>query len=290
MNEFWQKTRNKILKHIDTIAFVRYQGELNYQKAAKKHIINLPVISENDLDLVAKIKQEGAVITSLADLGIPSTPKILEAAKKLIPQIPRSNSSNDFVVHASSQQIMEYPEIFLWGLEQRLLNIIEHYFGLPVAYHGAYFRRDLVNSLEIGSRLWHIDREARRIIKIIIYLNDISEDKGPFQYLPPALTSKAVHSLKYKAGYISDKTMQEVISPSDYVSCTGSAGTVIFAATNSIFHRGKIPTDADRFAIFYDYTPRQKNQSFYGASSLPNADLIALTKTFSEQQKQCIFG
>lgn len=289
MNKFLQKTRNKILKHIDTIPFVRSQGELNYQKAAENHMINLPVISKNDLDLVEKIKHEGVVITSLADLEIPSTPQLLNAAKNLIPQIPQSNSSNDFVVHASSQQIMEYPEIFLWGLEQRLLNIVEHYIGLPVAYHGAYFRRDLVKPLEIGSRLWHIDTEARSIIKIIIYLNDISEDKGPFQYLPPDLTLKAVHSLNYKAGYVSDKIMQEVISPADYKSCTGSAGTVIFAATSSIFHRGKIPIDTDRFAIFYDYTPRQKNLSFYGGSSLPNADLILLEKGLSEQQKQCIF-
>jgi hypothetical protein len=286
-----QKTRNKILKKIDTIPFIRYQAELAYQTLVEKHVINLPVLSKTDFDLVKTIKHEGIVITSLEDLGIPSTLQLLQAAKNLMPKIPQSISGhkNEFVVHASSQQIMEYPEIFLWGLEQRLLNIVENYLGLPVAYHGVYFRRDIANQVEQGSRLWHIDKEARKVLKIIVYLNNMSEDKGPFQYIPQPLTSQIADSLKYTSGYILDQTMQEFVSPTDYKSCIGPVGTVIFAATDSIFHRGKLPIDSDRFAIFFDYTPRQQRQSFYGASSLPHEDLLFLAKNISEQQKECIF-
>lgn len=291
MHTLLQKTWNKVLHQINTIPFIQSKREIAYQISVEKHTIHLPIISTNDLDLVEKIKQEGVVITSLENLGIASSPNLLQAAKKLMPEIAQSTSidNNQFVIHASSEQIMKYPEIFLWGLEQRLLNIVENYLGVPVAYHGAYFRRDIANKVEKVSRLWHIDKDARKLLKIIVYLNDINEDKGPFQYIPQPLSLKIANYLKYTSGYITDQTMQEVTSLGDYKSCTGSAGTVIFAGTGDIFHRGKIPVTEDRFAIFFDYTPRLKYQSFYGASSLPHQDLLLLAKNLSEQQKQYIF-
>jgi hypothetical protein len=199
------------------------------------------------------------------------------------------NHSDQIVVHASSEQIMKYPQIFLWGLEQRLLNIVENYICLPVAYQGVYFRRDIANQLEAGSRLWHIDQEDRKILKIIIYLNDVSEDYGPFQYIPKSLTSKISDSLKYTSGYIQDKIMQGVISSEVYKSCTGIAGTVIIAETSNIFHRGKPPINSDRFAIFFDYTSRRYKQTLYGTSTLGYKDLLLLSKNLSETQKKCIF-
>ncbi|MBE9052340.1 2OG-Fe(II) oxygenase [Nostocales cyanobacterium LEGE 11386] len=286
-----QKMRNKILREIDAIPFIQYQEELAYQAAVKKHIIHLPVLSKNDLNLVETINHEGVVITSLAELGMPSTLEILKAAKDLMPKIPQkiTGHKNEFIVHASSQQIMQYPEIFLWGLEQRLLNIIENYLGLPVAYNGVYFRRDIANQVEQTSRLWHVDKENKKILKIIIYLNDINEDTGPFQYITQTLTSEIAQSLKYTSGYIQSQTMQGVVSPEHYKSCTGPAGTVIFAATGNIFHRGKIPVTADRFAIFFDYSSRRKRKSFYGTNSLSYKDLVLLTKNLPEQKKQCVF-
>ncbi|MEA5514540.1 2OG-Fe(II) oxygenase [Nodularia sp. UHCC 0506] len=292
MYKLMQKTRNKILKKIDAIPFIRYQENLAYQTAVKKHITKLPLLSQVDLDILENINKKGVVITSLEALGIPSTPDILVAAQNLIPQIPSPNISvqkDEFVVHATSQQIMEYPEIFLWGLEQRLLNIVENYLGLPISYNGVYFRRDIANKIEQGSRLWHIDREDRKIIKIIIYLSETNEHTGPFQYIPPDLSLEIAQALKYTSGYIRESKMRNFISPENYKSCTGSVGTVIFAATGSIFHRGKLPINSDRFAMFFDYSSRRQKKRYYMANSLPQQDLLMLSQNLPEHKKQCIF-
>lgn len=129
----------------------------------------------------------------------------------------------------------------------------------------------------------------RKVLKIIVYLHDINEDNGAFQYLPISFTSSVGRSLKYDHGYIQDPTMQKVISPSYYKSCLGSAGTVVFAATSSIFHWGKIPISSDRLSLFFDYTSRFQKQSFYGNLSLPNEDLILLFQNISEQQREYLF-
>ncbi len=285
------QVRNRLFKNLYEISFVKNSAELEYQFSVKNHTRKLPALSTTDWELVETLNTEGVVITSLEALSIPSTPQMFEAAKNLMPKIPTitSGDKNDYVVHATSQQMMESPEIFLWGLEQRLLNIVENYLGLPVAYHGTYFRRDIANNVEKKSRLWHMDSEDRKLLKIIVYLNDINEDNGPFQYIPQSLTPEVTRALRYKHGYIKDKTMGRVISPSNYRSCTGLAGTVVFAGTASVFHRGKIPVASDRFAVFYDYTSRQPKFPFYCKSSLPEEDLVLLSKRFSEQQKQYVF-
>lgn len=285
------QVRNKILKNLYEVSFIRDPAEFAYEAALEKHKSHLPVLSSTDWAIVETLETEGVAVTSLEQLSIPSTPQLLEAAKNLMPKIPKviSGDENEFVVHATSEQMMQYPEIFLWGLEQRLLNIAENYLGLPVAYHGSYFRRDIANQVEKKSRLWHMDSEDRKLFKVIIYLNDINDERGPFQYLPKYVTAKVADSLKYKYGYISDKTMQQVISQSNYKSCTGPSGTIVIAGTASVFHRGKKPVDSDRFSVFFDYTSRQPKFPFYCKSSLPMEDLHLLSTKFSEEQKQCVF-
>jgi hypothetical protein len=285
------QVRNKILKNLYEVSFIRDPAEFTYQAALVRHKSDLPVLSSSDRAIVETLETEGVVVTSLEELAIPSTPGLQKAAKKLMPEIPREMTADEseFVVHATSEQIMKSPEIFLWGLEQRLLNIAENYLGLPVAYHGAYFRRDIANKVERKSRLWHMDSEDRKLFKVIVYLNDVNDDNGPFQYLPRDLTSQVAHSLKYKYGYLKDETMQQVISSSNYKSCTGVSGTVVIAGTGSVFHRGKLPLASDRFAVFFDYTSRQPKFPFYCKSSLPMEDLHSLSAMLSESQKQCVF-
>jgi hypothetical protein len=285
------KIRKKILRKIDQHPLTKYQSDYFHQKAIEKNLQNLPPLAPEDMDLVNLLKKEGVVITTLEKLGITSTHDMFEYGKQLMVKIPQKSSSeqNQIVTHASPQQIMEYPQIFLWGLEQRLLNIIENFLGLPVAYQGVYFRRDIANQLEAGSRLWHIDQEDRKILKIIIYLNDVSEDDGPFQYIPKSLTSKIAQSLKYTSGYIPDKIMQKFISSEIYKSCTGISSTVVIADTANIFHRGKPPITSDRFTLFFDYTTRRHKQALHGTSTLPKKDLLVLSKHLSATQKNCIF-
>jgi hypothetical protein len=291
MNKTLHKIKSRILRNIYEIPLLKYQNDMAYLKAIAKHIPNLPILSNTDIDIVKQLKSEGIAITSLEQLNIASHPQFFQAAKNLMPKIPPSitDDQNEFVVHANAQQMLEHPEIFLWGLEQRLLNIVENYLGLSVAYHGAYFRRDIANQLEQGSRLWHIDKEDCKVIKIIVYLNDVDEYTGPFQYIPNYLTSEVVKNLNYKSGYICDQRMQEIISPEKYQSCTGTTGTVIFAATGSIFHRGKPPIKSDRFAIFFDYTSRRRQQLFYTTSAITHEYLLKEFNHLSAQQQEYIF-
>ncbi|MEH1776878.1 MAG: 2OG-Fe(II) oxygenase [Nostoc sp.] len=291
MNTFVKKALNRIIESFLQIHFFSNKAELTYQAAIEKHVDNLPFLSSNDMTIVEALRSEGIVITSLTALLIPSTLQMLQATKGLIPKISQSiyRNKTEYAIHANPKQIIEYREIFDWGLEQRLLNIIENYLGLPVAYLHPSFRRDIANQVQRNTRLWHLDKEDRKVVKIIVYLNDVNDDGGPFQYIPLSFTPTVTRSLRYNYGYIQNQTMQQVISPSNFKSCTGSSGTVIIADTAKIFHRGKIPIDSDRFAIFFEYTSRFPKYPFYCKRSLTNENLLILATKLSENQRRCIF-
>ena len=285
------RVRNLIFREISQIKVFRVPSELAYQSALKEYASNLPVISSLDFTIVDALRREGIFVTSLEKLGIPSTSRLLHGSQNISPKILTTSASSktEYTIKATANQLMEYPDIFFWGLEERLLNIIENYLGLAVAYHGLYFRRDLANGIQRKSRLWHIDKEDRRMIKIIIYLNSVSDDGGPFEYIPKSLTSSVSRLLKYNYGYIKHKTMEQVLPQSECKSCTGTAGTVIFTDPASIFHRGKIPVVSERMSIFFDYTSRQPKHPYYCKSSFSVNELLRLSKMLSKRQKECIF-
>jgi glycosyltransferase involved in cell wall biosynthesis len=167
--------------------------------------------------------------------------------------------------------------------------LVEYYLGLPVAYHGVYLRRDLANNIQKKTRLWHLDLEDRKMLKIIIYLHEVCEEAGPLQYISKGLTPWIFHQLKYSYGKISDQKIQAIISSTNWKSCLGKAGTVIFIDPASVFHRGKVPIKSDRFSIFFDYTSRVPKYPYFCKYCCGINELIQLSQPLGQKAKNCIF-
>ena len=287
-----RRLRTRILKEILRLSYFQHLSEVAYQKAVKEYVANLPKISTAEMAIIDALDREGIFVTSLDELEISSTPLLMNACQHLLPEILTISPScqQQYVIHATSTQLMKYPEIFYWGLEEKILNIAENYLALPITCHGIYFRRDLANQIQKKSRLWHLDREDRRMFKIIIYLDDVGEEGGPFQYIPKSLTSITSRLLEYDYDYIDDKTMKQIVPQSQWKSCVGTAGTVVIADTASIFHRGKLPVASDRYAIFFDYTSRRPQHPYYCKSSFSVDELTILTQKLSPRQNSCVWG
>jgi len=66
----------------------------------------------------------------------------------------------------------------------------------------------------MGARQWHLDVEDR-MLKIIIYLNDVNLHGGPFEYIPKYSSSLLSQSLNYSSGLLSDEVMKTVVPISD---------------------------------------------------------------------------
>ena len=280
---------NKLKRIFLQFPLFKIISELAYKKEIEKYVNHLPKISPEDLTLVDSLRQEGAFVTSLQALEIPSTSLLLPSTEKLLPELRAFSSNDNDVISLPFFKLMKYPEIFLWGLEERLLNIIENYIGLPIIYHGAHFRREIANGKIIGVRQWHTDVEDHRMVRIILYLNDVNLNGGPFEYISKHSTSLLRQILQYSSGFVSDKVIKSLIPTADWKPCTGRSGTVIFSDTRNIFHRAKPPVAADRFSITFSYTSRRPI-TIFSKVILSRDELLKISNRLSRRQGECILG
>ena len=287
--EKFKRIPGKIRRDIRKLPFLQTLSELAYKEAIEKHVNYLPKLGSLDYSFVDTLQKEGACVTSLQALSIPSTSQLIASTEKLLLELRAFPSGMQSTINMPLPKLMNYPDIFLWGLEERLLDIIENYVGLPLLYHGAELRREIANGKIIDVRQWHLDVEDHRMLKIIVYLNDVSLDGGPFEYIPKDLTTLSAQALKYNSGFVSDKVMQTVVSPSDWKPCTGCYGTVILTDTCNVFHRAKAPVVSDRFSITFSYTSIRPIKN-YGKVALSKQQLLAITSRLSKRQTKCILG
>jgi hypothetical protein len=275
--------------------FSLLQSEFAYRAALRKYNKNLSLLEPQDQTVVDALKREGVCVTCLESLGLTSTPQLLNAARKylsimednLVKRCGDSNQVNQAV--RSVPQIFtvtDLPDFFLWGMEKKLLKIIENYIGLPVAFQGVHLRRDFPNEKQIGTLLWHKDGEDRRIVKIFIYLDDVTEDQGPFEYIPRYLTSSKLIDwrISYKISKtnflgIGNEEIEKIIPKSAWKSCPGSAGKVIFVDTQSVYHHGAL-RKFERPTLFFVYTA--KNPKRPDLCTQYNDDTFARPEIFTQ--------
>jgi hypothetical protein len=260
-------------------------SDLICKVARWKHQKNLPALEGQDRVIIDSLKRDGVYVTTLADLGLDSTSELLKAAYHQLSQM--ENANNDHLDEKWPQiyTVTGLPEFYAWGMETRLLDIIENYISLPITFHGVHLRKDFPSNNQFGTLLWHSDAEDRRLIKIFVYLNDVEEKTGPFEYIPRSLTSlfswgyyKLYYKL-WKSKYmgINDEDVTEAIPKSAWKSCPGPAGTVIFVDTKNVFHHGTVRAE-DRSTLFFCYTanPPERPElcTQYWDDTYPRVELI----------------
>jgi len=238
-----------------------FQYELGYQLRVWQHQKNLPQLDSRDRLIVNTLKKEGAYITNLEELGLASTPEMLKATQEQLAQM--SANSNLHLAKKLPQiyTVTDLQQIANWAKETRLMKIVENYLGLPVAFQGVHLRKDLPNEEQFGTLLWHKDAEDRKMVKIFIYLNDVDEEQGPFEYIPLHLTSfpnrnaYRIDKQLQQSGYLglNDEQVEAIIPKSAWKSCPGPAGTVLIADPRTVLHHGTLRTQ-ERSALFFVYT------------------------------------
>lgn len=207
--------------------------------------------------VVEALHRDGACVTSLAELELEFDEACAAEVEFLRSQIVFNQASGDksFLGTVPQDMADRCPNLIRWGLEERLLGMVESYLGLPANYRGFLARRDIADTSDAGTRRWHMDGEDSRTVKLIVYLNDIDEKVGPFEFIPRRLTPSIPREI-FVAGRVPDEVMERYVPRGEWVSCTGPVGTVVVADTCRIFHRGKPPSAGARDTLFFHFTSR----------------------------------
>jgi hypothetical protein len=247
------------------------------QWARRRHAVRLdryrsqlPTLPATDNALIEELDRNGLALASLDQLGVPDTETIKQRALDwvdvLAARTPPDGESGMSLTHA---EIVDDLTIWRWGLSDRLLDLAERHIGLPVTYHGAFANRQLADGRTVGTRQWHRDIEDRRMLKILVWLNDVAPDGGPFTYVPGETSDRVVRELRYAGGYVDDATITRLAGADAVRQATGPRWTAVIVDTSRVFHRGAPPTGVERYAMTFTWTSR------HPIKSMPNEPFTA---------------
>jgi Phytanoyl-CoA dioxygenase (PhyH) len=138
-------------------------------------------------------------------------------------------------------------------LDEPVLNVVNSYFGLwaRLTYADVWHTIPIDVGQPVGSQHWHRDSEDRRMVKIYLYFSEVDAGTGPLQYVRGSALGGPYEDLwRWRAaGRIapSDADLEQQIPASEWITGTGSPGTVIFCDTSGL-HRGGTSRTGPRIA------------------------------------------
>lgn len=174
-----------------------------------------------------------------------------------------------------------------FSLQPTLLGIANAYLGMfsRLRYYNVW-HTFATQSKARESQLWHRDREDLYIVKVFLYLNDVDLGAGPFTYAKGThrkgpIQSEPQYFLEGRVKRTEDDQMAAVVPREQWLTATGTRGTIVFADTNG-YHRGGLARDSDRLMYTCMYTSQaSESEEFFVRSGNAGAMQTDATSAFA---------
>jgi hypothetical protein len=144
------------------------------------------------------------------------------------------------------------------GLNKRLLDIANTYLGMwtKLEYVDVWYTPPADESERKSSQRWHRDFNDRHLLKAFLYLVDVEEETGPFEYVPRSAPGGELDHLwpwrPLGDNYPPDDELAKRIEGKS-VSFVAPKGTLIFCNTSG-FHRGGFASGKPRTLATVTYS------------------------------------
>jgi hypothetical protein len=249
-------------------------------------------------EAIASLRSEGVFMTTVERLLGVAAPAYREAMAEAAALLQGSRSpagvtwrhrgaSRDL---APGDLLARLPALYLFGLHTTVLAVAEQYLRLPVAYHGAVLRHSLVDGHQVGPRLWHRDGEDRHVLRSVVYLNDVGDDGGPFEYVPRGVAAIDAKMLA-RGGQRSDAEMAALVPRELWKRCVGPAGTVVLADSARVFHHESLQRRTERAVVMMGHASRLPMNRALAESHFPvHQHLPALARIIRPEHHAHVFG
>jgi hypothetical protein len=156
----------------------------------------------------------------------------------------RRRAGKEFLVRKYSWDVelgLDDPWLRL-GTNPRLLDLANAYLGMwsKLEYVDVWYTPPAGGDERKSSQRWHRDFNDRHLLKAFLYLVDVDEDTGPFEYVPRSAPGGELDRLwpwrPLGENYPPEDEFAKSVNGRS-VSFTAPKGTIIFCNTSG-FHRG----------------------------------------------------
>lgn len=237
----------EILKQ--SIRQIKYKSELN--KFKKPDYFN-----DYLFPVVVDLRKQGISLLNNFQEKSESAKKLIDHYQKIEEQkiLDEIEKKRQLTIKSSYKirvtSLFNDDDLINFANDDFIIENISQYFGFKPYLREVSVVVDYKNELSdlpINTQIFHRDPDDVKLTKIFFYLNDVSINNGPFQFiktshLKPWVLEKFLTSNAFK-----------YYSQDQIFSATGKSGTIIFADTNG-YHRGLILNEKFRVMVSAMYT------------------------------------
>ena len=207
--------------------------------------------------MVAQIRDHGVDVTTLDGLDLPGTALVKEPLERLVEELA-ARPATASTLRPTREDLLADPTVWQFGLDERMLDIVENYLGLPARYYGPDVRREVPDGRPPHDvRQWHRDIEDYHVLKILVWLNDVDADGGPFAYISRSRSEEVVERLHYVGGFVSDEKVRSIVPQDEWHLAAGPKWTAVLPDTAQVLHRATPPQARDRYSVTFTWTSRR---------------------------------
>ena len=166
-----------------------------------------------------------------------------------------------------NEPLLNIEEIYAIVTDQNILSFARRYLNQEKIHIGFIkLRRFFCNDLpEFDTNYFHVDDNCDKILKCIIYLNDITDiEDGPFVYVKNSHKNLMPFKEEYVSKYTrTDEQIKNYYGEDLIVPILAESGSVLFADTLG-YHKGLKSKNKDRYVLYVNYVVEEE----YGGKGL----------------------
>jgi Phytanoyl-CoA dioxygenase (PhyH) len=248
-----------------------HQGERHCRHAATfkswimYHLSQQPLTDLQRL-LLDSLRRHGIAITTVEDLGAQDAFEELEKEvwaleTRLSSSINQTREQADtsgfktyFLELLGPRPVLDPKDIFVrFGLQPVILNLVNAYLGMYVRLKAFNVWHNFPSSAPPRDlQLWHRDPPDRHLVKLFVYLTDVTDPAGPLAY---NLGTHRLRSIKSRPRVFAaegtgalpsaDEPTSVVVPRGKWLTTMGPKGTVVLADSRG-YHMAVLARDRDR--------------------------------------------
>jgi hypothetical protein len=253
-----------------------HEHVLRNRDARRRYARTRPALDAGQQNIVDQLREEGYATTPFAQLVpdreawqqveqeaaafVAETEQELAKEREGGESALRRREGKEFVVRKYAYDVeldLENPWLRL-GLSPRLLDVANTYLGMwaKLEYVDVWYTPPIGAGERRSSQRWHRDFNDRHLLKAFLYLVDVDEDGGPFEYVPRTAPGNELDHLwpwrPLGDNYPPDDEFEAEVA-SRAISFTAPKGTLILCNTCG-FHRGGFATGKPRVLATVTYS------------------------------------
>src|SRR6266550_1606070 len=244
------------------------------RSARRRYTHEPPVLDELQQGVLDQLRPEGYATLPFSELAPELWGELEQEAARFVAETEtelarekegsesalRRREGKEFLVRKYAYDVelsLDDPWLRL-GLNTRMLDIANAYLGMwaKLEYVDVWYTPPLEDPERRSSQRWHRDFNDRHLLKAFLYLVDVDEETGPFEYVPRTAPGNELEHLwpwrPLGENYPPDEEFSEEIADRT-VSFTAPKGTIIFCNTCG-FHRGGFATEKARALATVTYS------------------------------------